>query len=183
MMWFRPCLKGTRAYFDRRWPPAQPEVCNYTGHKHGVPRPGERTEGLWERKTLRSLVQATEALAGRHSNCVTVGGWWLDLEYEEYPEKKRNTCTNALCRYDLAYANEPNQLSHQKLSEFNCTCYFPHIHTCQRATFSFNSNCTIASLCLPPPRGVNTSAIMQQGSAFNHLPGAEAPLGLKQLPL
>lgn len=74
MMWFRPCLKGTRAYFDRRWPPAQTEVCNYTGHKHGVLRPGERNEGLWERKTLRSLVQATEALAGRHGNCVTVGG-------------------------------------------------------------------------------------------------------------
>lgn len=97
MMWFRPCLKGTQAYFDRRWPPAQTEVCNYTGHKHGALRPGWSTEGPWERKRLHSFVEATEALASAHKqpsrDCgkgMTSEGC-LDWLFEKHPEKHTHT--------------------------------------------------------------------------------------------
>ncbi|KAI4828198.1 hypothetical protein KUCAC02_022308, partial [Chaenocephalus aceratus] len=42
------------------------EVCNYTGRKHGALKPGWSAEGPWERKTLHSFGEATEALAGAH---------------------------------------------------------------------------------------------------------------------
>lgn len=54
-------------------------------------------------------------------------------------------------------------MSLQKLSEFNGTCVtFPTYTLVNMRLPLFISNSTIPSLCLPPPRGGNTSAIMQQ---------------------
>lgn len=76
LMWFRPRLKRTHNYFDRRWPPFKTDVCNYTGYKRGALRPawsrtGWSSEGPWER-----LCGGRRGL-GRHGHCVTVGEGWL----------------------------------------------------------------------------------------------------------